>query len=188
MGKDLSSILESAKFLMSEEGQRQINFAAKNNNFDGDDFSVNTNVPSQYKGVGKQMTEQTFNKEKAKKMNLPKAIIEEMEADYGEGGVLSSKNTNAVLTETVVHETTSAPRYNPQPQTQQYTPSNGVDYTIIKAIVEECIKRNLEDIKQSILAESTLKTVKLANGNKIHPDNNPLIASIVNVFHPDSSA
>jgi hypothetical protein len=172
MAKDLNSILDSAKFLMSEEGQRQINFAAKNNNFDGneDGFSVNTHVPDKYKGTSNSIKEQkmNFSEDMAAKMNLPKSILEAMEEDYGEGGMLSSKNTNAVLTETVIHETTSAPRYNPQPQSQQYIPSNnGIDYTIIKAIVEECVKRNLEGIKESILSESALKTVRLGGNNKI---------------------
>ena len=37
----------------------------------------------------------------------------------------------------------------------------------IKAIVEECIKRNLDEIKQTILQESSLKRVRLGEGNKI---------------------
>lgn len=185
MAKNLSNILESAKFLMSEEGQKQINHAVKQNSFNNDgDFD--THIPSNYQGAGRILNEsknQNFSSSKAEKMGLPKSIVEAMAEDYSEGGVLS--NMGRTLTEGVtsnsvlddfVPTTVSAPkpqinevrnespRYNPQPIPQG---NNGVDYTIIKAIVEECVKRNMEEIKQSILAESTLRTVKLANGNKI---------------------
>ena len=79
MGKDLNSILKSAQFLMSEEGQKQIDFAAKSNTF-GDDLDLSTNVPSQYRGAGKLLNENkntsnTMSEEKVKKSKTTKIII-----------------------------------------------------------------------------------------------------------------
>lgn len=183
MGKDLNNILKSAQFLMSEEGQKQINFAAKNNTF-GDELDLSTNVPSQYRGAGKLLNESktTSNKmseEKAASLGIPMSVFREMEKDYGEGGILSG--TPSIMTESSGSvldgvNLTSSPRrqepvveqrYTPTPQPQIPAGTPGVDYTIIKAIVEECIKRNIEEIKASILQESSLKRVRLSEGNKI---------------------
>ena len=183
MGKDLNGILSAAQFLMSEEGQRQIDYAAKNNTF-GDDLDLSTNVPSQYRGAGKLLNENknasnTMSEEKAASMGIPMSVFREMQKDYGEGGILSG--TPSIMTESSGsvldgikltpsprrQEPVTEQRYNPTPQPQIPQGTAGVDYTIIKAIVEECIKRNIEEIKKSILQESTLRRVKLANGNKI---------------------
>lgn len=183
MGKDLNSILKSAQFLMSEEGQKQIDFAAKSNTF-GDDLDLSTNVPSQYRGAGKLLNENkntsnTMSEEKAASLGIPMSVFREMEKDYGEGGILSG--TSSFMTESSGSvldgvKLTPSPRrqepiveqrYTPTPQPQIPTGTVGVDYTIIKAIVEECIKRNIEEIKASILQESSLKRVRLGEGNKI---------------------
>lgn len=183
MGKDLNNILKSAQFLMSEEGQKQINFAAKNNTF-GDELDLSTNVPSQYRGAGKLLNESKnasnkMSEEKAASLGIPMSVFREMEKDYGEGGILSG--TPSIMTESSGSvldgvNLTSSPRrqepvveqrYTPTPQPQIPTGTPGVDYTIIKAIVEECIKRNIEEIKASILQESSLKRVRLGEGNKI---------------------
>lgn len=183
MGKDLNNILKSAQFLMSEEGQKQINFAAKNNTF-GDELDLSTNVPSQYRGAGKLLNESKnasnkMSEEKAASLGIPMSVFREMEKDYGEGGILSA--TPSIMTESSGSvldgvNLTSSPRrqepvveqrYTPTPQPQIPAGTPGVDYTIIKAIVEECIKRNIEEIKASILQESSLKRVRLGEGNKI---------------------
>jgi hypothetical protein len=183
MGKDLNSILKSAQFLMSEEGQKQIDFAAKSNTF-GDDLDLSTNVPSQYRGAGKLLNENkntsnTMSEEKAVSLGIPMSVFREMEKDYGEGGILSG--TPSIMTESSgsvldgvrlnpsprKQEPIVEQRYTPTPQPQIPTGTAGVDYTIIKAIVEECIKRNIEEIKTSILQESSLKRVRLGEGNKI---------------------
>lgn len=183
MGKDLNNILKSAQFLMSEEGQKQIDFAAKSNTF-GDDLDLSTNIPSQYRGAGKLLNENkntsnTMSEEKAASLGIPMSVFREMEKDYGEGGILSG--TPSIMTESSGSildgvKLTPSPRrqepiieqrYTPTPQPQIPTGTAGVDYTIIKAIVEECIKRNIEEIKTSILQESSLKRVRLGEGNKI---------------------
>ena len=63
------------------------------------------------------------------------------------------------------------PQYQPQYQQQtQYQPQQigGIDYGMIKYLVNEAIKENLEAIKQSILNESaSLRGVSMPGGNKI---------------------
>ena len=184
MGKDLNSILASAKFLMSEEGQKRIDHAVKNSSFD-DNGEYISNIPSSYQGAGKLMQEAkavTFDESKAEKLGLPKSVIAAMNEDYAEGGALFNMgnslteniSSGSILDNFTPVTPTSKPqinevrneqyRYNSQPIPQG---TNGVDYTIIKAIVDECIKRNIDEIKESILSESSLKTVKLTGGNKI---------------------
>lgn len=48
------------------------------------------------------------------------------------------------------------------------TNNNGIDYSLIKTIVNESIRENLKEIRKGILAEgTTLKGIKIAKGNKI---------------------
>lgn len=55
----------------------------------------------------------------------------------------------------------------PQRSVQQPV-SQSIDYSLIKTIVEECVTRNLNSIKQEILSESqNLKGLRIAGGNKI---------------------
>lgn len=185
MGKDLNSILKSAQFLMSEEGQRQIDFASKSNTF-GDELDLTTNVPSRYQGAGKLLNTTKSNsdkmqvsEEKAASMGIPMSVLKAMEADYAEGGILSGtprfvSESNGSVLDAFVPQQTNTPKQSinevrhEQPRYTPQTSSNSnVDYTIIKAIVEECIKRNLDEIKQTILQESSLKRVRLGEGNKI---------------------
>ena len=42
-----------------------------------------------------------------------------------------------------------------------------IDYNYIKHIVNECIKENLQEIKNELLKENTLKTIRLGGENKI---------------------
>jgi hypothetical protein len=50
-------------------------------------------------------------------------------------------------------------------QQPQYTPS--IDYNYIRTIINECIQANLQQIKEEILKESSLKAIKLGAENKI---------------------
>ena len=48
-----------------------------------------------------------------------------------------------------------------------YNSNNGVDYSIIKAIVNECISSQLNNIKESLINESTLRGFTIKEGNKV---------------------
>ena len=59
-----------------------------------------------------------------------------------------------------------------QPQTvyqPQYIPQqvSGIDYGMIKALVSEVIRENLNEIKQSLLSEGSLRGINMPGGNKI---------------------
>ena len=59
-----------------------------------------------------------------------------------------------------------------QPQTvyqPQYIPQqvSGIDYGMIKALVSEAIRENLNEIKQSLLSEGSLRGINMPGGNKI---------------------
>ena len=43
----------------------------------------------------------------------------------------------------------------------------GIDYNYIRSIVNECIRANMQQIKEELLNESSLKMVRLSGGNKI---------------------
>ena len=62
------------------------------------------------------------------------------------------------------------PKQQPQQVIKEniYTPNNtNIDYSIIKAIVNECISSQMENIKQSLLNESTVKAFTIKDGNKV---------------------
>ena len=84
----------------------------------------------------------------------------------------------------------SAPQefqYQPQPQyrqvfEQQYLQQpqiQTIDYNYIRSIINECIQNNLKQIKEELLKESALKTVRLGSDNKIQliDNNNNLFES-----------
>ena len=45
--------------------------------------------------------------------------------------------------------------------------SDGIDYSLIKSIIDESVRRHISEIKESILSENTIKGVKISKGNKI---------------------
>ena len=61
--------------------------------------------------------------------------------------------------------------YVPQAQVVQapaYIPqSGGIDYSIIKMLINEAIKENLDSFKKSLISENTLHAVRMPGGNKI---------------------
>lgn len=62
------------------------------------------------------------------------------------------------------------PKQQPQQVIREniYAPNNtNIDYSIIKAIVNECISSQMENIKQSLLNESTVKAFTIKDGNKV---------------------
>lgn len=61
-------------------------------------------------------------------------------------------------------------RYAPQPQ--QYIPQGGgIDYSLIKSIIDESVRRNIDEIKNSLLNESVsmpaFRGMKIGDGNRI---------------------
>jgi hypothetical protein len=184
---ELNEALNRAAALMSPEGQRQIEFAKRQNHasFDGDGNYTRTSG-AQYTGQKniipqKQMQE---NINLNRHSGLPKAIIESiaqnplndsMSEFSVEGSVLDNidytprKQYREPIQESYVNETytSSQPTYGPTIQQYPQQPMLTIDYNYIRSIVNECIQTNLKQIKEEILKESTLKVVRLGGENKI---------------------
>ncbi len=170
---ELNEALDRAKYLMSPEGQRQIDFAGKANvnNFDinGDFKQTQSFAPKKYN---------TTSIGSSQKSKLPKAIQEAMNRnpiDYD--GTLTDLEETSILDKIGykpqpkenIKEEKFVP-YQPTQTTQQYVQQPmmlNIDYNYIKHIVNECIKENLQEIKNELLKENTLKTIRLGGENKI---------------------
>lgn len=184
--QELNEALSRAAALMSEEGQRQIEFAGRQNansyNMDGDFTSKSGN---RYNRTQSLFTEQQYQKPTVNKQSgLPKAILESINknplnnsiSEYSiEGSVLDNidytprQQYREPIKETYATEqyTSSQPTYGPTIQQYHQQPMLTIDYSYIRSIVNECIQANLQQIKEEILKESTLKVVRLGGENKI---------------------
>ena len=179
---ELNEALNRAASLMSPQGQQAINYASKMNagKFDNDGGYIQ---PHGSHGIGKTKPmnyTQPLNSNRSS--NLPKVIQESImrnplnvySNEYSsEGSVLDTINykpatppRQQVLQEEYMYEHPTAP-LQPQPQYYQQQPTLGVDYNYIRTIVNECIQANMERIKEEILKESSLKTLRLGAENKI---------------------
>lgn len=61
---------------------------------------------------------------------------------------------------------------NREANTMQQVPrqafnGGGIDYSLIKSIIDESVRRHVDGIKESILNENTIKGVKISKGGKI---------------------
>lgn len=166
----LKEVFNRASHLMSEEGQRKIEQARKknSNNYDGEGIYVQ---PSSSHDM--RMNTPAVNN-MPKNCGLPKAILESMgnnpinttTSEYSCESSVLDVIAPKVITEqttdtTYTTYTQPMPLYTPQPQ---YI---NIDYNYIRAIVNECIDTKLKQIKEEILNESSLKTIRVAGENKI---------------------
>lgn len=184
---ELNEALSRAANLMTPDGQRRIEASRQANrgNFTDDGNYVQPAASLGMRGTRPQNMPAPAGKQSSK---LPRAIMESMTnkqidipaSEYNAGvSVLDSlgftpqpTQKQQMVNETYFHEqqyTAPQPQYYP-PQQPQYAPQPqmmGVDYNYIRAIVNECIKANMQQIKEEILNESALKMVRLSGGNKI---------------------
>lgn len=187
---ELSEALKRASSLMTPEGQQRIEASRKMNR---DNFTADGGYTQPAASQGMRTTRpQTMGAPASNTgTKLPRAIVESMAktqidipaSEYNAGtSILDSlgytptqKNTTPqrqTVNETYMYEqqyTAPQPQYYP-PQQPQYAPQPQimtVDYNYIRAIVNECIKANMQQIKEELLNESSLKMVRLSGGNKI---------------------
>ena len=139
-------------------------------NYDFDSLYLTESSIQENNANGKDFT---LSQKKAQNSKLPQAIIESMMTNHID--VSSTDPERSVLDTLGIP---AKPQQKPQQQrqiireqvlpNQTYSSNNGVDYSIIKAIVEECIDRKLnEHLNKQSLNESTnttLKTIGLADG------------------------
>lgn len=167
--QQMNEALSRAKGLMGPAGDARVNQAAKRNanNFDAEG---NYTQPAGSTGMRRMVENTSMGVNNNSK--LPKAILESMMSNPIEnnGGVGASVLDNLNFTPTI-NENVSAPQQPtyyapPQPQYVQQ-PMMTVDYNYIRSIVNECIQASMQKIKEEILNESSLKLVRISNGNKI---------------------
>lgn len=189
---ELNEALSRAASLMSPEGQRQIEYAGRQNrnNYDDDGGFMQ---PSASRGLREtKPAAPAMNRPQPNRASkLPKAIMEsiannpldDVMNEYSTGGSVldtlgyTPKPQRTPIQEQYVPETYSAPEQYATPvqpyyqpvQQQQYMPQPmmGIDYNYIRAIVNECVQANMKQIKEEILKESALKTIRLGGENKI---------------------
>jgi len=184
---ELSEALKRASNLMTPEGQKRIEASSRANkgNFTNDGDFVQPAASQGMRGTRQQTMGVPAPNNGVK---LPRAIAESMAktqidipaSEYNVGAsVLDSLGytpnpapQRQTINETYVqeqHYTAPQPQYYPpqQPQYAPQPPMMGIDYNYIRSIVNECIRANMQQIKEELLNESSLKMVRLSGGNKI---------------------
>lgn len=176
--QQLASIISGkARMLCSEAGDRAVqqHLSNKNNSFDPDPSSYDDDAQefdSMY-GVSSDddYSEPTYvgnNKTK-----IPANIRESMLSqpiDVSSLGSVSVLDSMGLTPSKMPKQKTTPKIVNEQSIRQQPTvQSPSVDYTIIKAIVNECLKEYFE--KQPLNESASLKTIGLANGTISLVDN-----------------
>ena len=175
--QELNEALNRAAALMSPEGQRQIEFAGRQNyqSFD-QDGNLTRASGVQYKGQRK-LTENKIPLNNINNVNkqsgLPKAILESI-SQNPLNDVMSEFSVSGSILDNIDYEpkqriqeefSSSQPIYGQPIQYQQ--PMLTIDYNYIRSIVNECIQSNIKQIKEEILKESTLKAIRVGGENRI---------------------
>ena len=178
--------------LCSPEGDRKINeYKSGGNNInntpieysrskeDNDDFFGLSEFGmsygednSNFSTTNGQINDIDYDEQSVAMSKLPDAIKESLlhqKIDMtGVGGVSVIDSLGIKTPKKPIRENKSQPQVQSQPQQYISTPSN-IDYSIIKAIVNECLN---EYFSKNMLNESTsLKTIALQNGNISLVDN-----------------
>lgn len=158
----LNDILTKASQIMNNERFNAIvEGKAKNIIINEDGSVVQNNITKQNFQENKQNfnfstpTDNNASINTQKKSGLPKEILESFKKTPPINGSIPNTQitptplqTNNIINETIKHD-------------------NSVDYTIIKAIVNECLNSKFNEIKEALINESTIKGFTLKDGNKI---------------------
>lgn len=166
-----------ARELCSPEGDRMIS-EARNSRNGGGGYDPNPNEYDDYEQYDRMYLNEDddmetadihYTRKNADYSNLPENIKESL---------IRNPIDRSSLSNVSVLDSMDVPKKRPQKQRQRvneenyrqnYQPSqNGIDYSLIKAIVSECITEYFE---RSPLNESTLKTIGLKEGKITLVDN-----------------
>lgn len=160
--EQLAAILQGkAKKLCSVEGDKKINeFASTNKS------NLNDPSPSMYDGDADAMdrlylSENAYNDTKMAKSNLPDSIKKSFmtkKIDVGDGTI----NGGSILDTMNIEKSQVRETVNRPIQSVASTSPN-IDYSIIKAIVNESLREFFKD-KEALNESSTLKAIRLKEG------------------------
>lgn len=184
--QELNEALNRAAALMSPEGQRQIEFAGRQN---ANSYDLDGNY-TKASGARYERTTNSMMPKKPQTVNmhesgLPKAILDSINqnplndvmSEFSvDGSVLD--NIDYVPKQPIrqqqikeqympEHFTSSQPVYGPTMQQYPQQSIVPIDYNYIRSIVNECVQANIKQIKEELLKESTLKAIRLGSENKI---------------------
>lgn len=188
--QQLNEVLNRASYLMSPEGQQKINNAGAQNKHKN---NMKSNYTQPYTSNNMEYTNYSNynpNNNNNSQSKLPKAILESIKQTplYDETtSILDGLNIPQKTQKIQENYNYLEPNYTAQPQyrqvfEQQYLQQpqiQTIDYNYIRSIINECIQNNLKQIKEELLKESALKTVRLGSDNKIQliDNNNNLFES-----------
>ena len=167
--EQLAKSLNAAQHLMSSEGQQKIN-EARNNFADSGynttpyEYDYNTIIGGQY--IQENTQRSTGGNMTPSNSKLPQAIVESMMNHQIDTSCLDPNGMTNVMK--LVEQ--NAPQVKKQViKEDKVIPSaaSGIDYSLIKTIVNECISSQMENIKQTLLNESTVKAFTIKDGNKV---------------------
>lgn len=164
--EQLAKSLNAAQYLISGEGQKKINEAQQKLAETGYDttpyeYDYSSLVGNQYI----QENTQHINKETVKS-KLPQAIVESMMQHQIDTSCLDPNGMNNVMKLVEQNKPQQPPKQVIKEDKVLMAPTTGIDYGLIKTIVEECIDKKLK-----ALNENTLKGIKLKEGKIMLVDN-----------------
>lgn len=98
---------------------------------------------------------------------LPQAIRESFAKQPPMTGDNIDNTPLGMITKNLALENREMNTNGTQQAPMQTRNGDGIDYSLIKSIIDESVRRNISEIKESILSENTIKGVKISKGNKI---------------------
>lgn len=181
------SLSRAQKLINSEEFNNKVNkkaISAQNNA----DFLTEDEI--QYESYAPEVKQKKLTAPAISKMstnvlkssNLPKEILEDImknPMDMSEDNSVSildsfldiPERKNRVVEQKTIQREHIQPTTTLNNTTQPlYVPQQTVDYGVIRALIDESIKRNLTEIKSAILtegAQNVVKMMRVSGGNKI---------------------
>ena len=107
-------------------------------------------IPSDVLGKMETSTPTTFTNEQFEQSKLPKEILESMKVNPN----LPQSKTSVLDSIPTPPKITVVRKQNKNPLVENTSASSSIDYSLIKMIVEDCMKKYTSSIKKSLLTEN----------------------------------
>ena len=168
--------LTNARRLMSDDMEAQMNEYKKHNRipeaYDYGSYNIEQPLAPQQSMYQEQMIHNNTGGNASSK--LPKAILESMLSHEIDTSSLAPSDDLSVVLNKVKTQMPAQPQIIKEDKVLRNVNASGIDYNMIRDIVNECIDKKLRELN-----ENTLKGVKLKEGKIVLVDNSG------NVFHAD---